>query len=138
MNFPELLKNNNFSLTDSRITLLKTLSVSRLPLSEKEIELKMPSKFNKTTIYRNLNSLSKKGIIQRIISDDCIKYKLNTSPPGNDHEPDHIHFKCRECKRVICLEDLKVKDYPLPEGFNKIENQFLIVGICKACNEKQD
>lgn len=136
MNFLKLLRTHQFSLTESRITLLKTLSEAELPLSEKEIEKQMRMQFNRTTIYRNLNSLSEKGIIQRIVSDDCIKYKLNTSIINNHSEPDHIHFKCKGCNRVYCLEDLKVKDYPLPEGFNKIENQFLIVGICKDCNEK--
>lgn len=138
MNFLELLRNHQFSLTESRITLLKTLSASELPLSEKEIEKQMQAHFNRTTIYRNLNSLSEKGIIQRIVSDDCIKYKLNVSLLNNHHEPDHIHFKCKECNRVICLEDLKVQDYSLPEGFDKIENHFLIVGICRECNERQN
>jgi len=136
MNFLKILKEHRFSLTESRIILLKTLFDADYPLSEKEIETQMPVKYNRTTIYRNLNSLSKKGVIQRILSDECIKYKMNVSSLHNENESDHIHFQCRICNRVICMENLKVDDYPLPKGYNKIENQFLIVGICKDCNEK--
>lgn len=135
MNFKVLLRENKFSLTRSRLSLLETLERASIPMSEKEIEKKMRSKYNRTTIYRNLNSLSEKGILQRILSDDCIKYKLIQGSHANKSDSDHIHFQCRECNRVICMEDLKIVDYPLPEGYNKLENQFLIVGICRECNE---
>ncbi len=135
MNFKKLLKEYHFSLTDSRIQLLQVLSKANCPLSEKEIEEMIHGEINRTTIYRNLNSLSAKGIIQRIISGDSLKYKLNSSVLHKKDSPEHIHFQCTKCNRVICMEELKVKDYDLPGGFNKIENQFLIVGICKDCNE---
>jgi hypothetical protein len=32
------------------------------------------------------------------------------------------------------MEEIPVQDYKLPEGFRKIENNFLITGICKKCN----
>lgn len=135
MDFIDLLKEFRLSRTESRLSLLHTLYEAEIPMSEKEIEEQMPEKCNRTTIYRNLNSLSEKGIIQRILSDDAVKYKLNVNHLLNN-EQEHIHFQCRNCNRVICMEELKVQDYKLPEGYDKIENQFLIVGICKDCNEK--
>mgnify|MGYP006282027305 FL=1 len=97
----------------------------------------MPAGINKTTIYRNLNSLSEKGIIQRIISGGSLKYKLNNSLLDNKNSPEHVHFQCTVCNRVICMEELKIQDYDLPGGYDKIENQFLIIGTCKDCNEKE-
>lgn len=135
MDFIELLKEYGLSRTESRISLLETLYKADIPMSEKEIENLIPGKFNRTTIYRNLNSLTKRGIIQRILSDDAVKFKLSLSHLYNN-EQEHIHFQCSSCNRVICMEELKIHDYSLPEGYNKIENQFLIVGICKECNEK--
>jgi Fur family ferric uptake transcriptional regulator len=135
MDFIELLKEFRLSRTESRLSLLQTLHGADIPMSEKEIEGQMPEKYNRTTIYRNLNSLTEKGIIQRILSDEAIKYKLNLNHLQSD-EQEHIHFQCRRCNRVICMEELKIQEYELPEGFDKIENQFLIVGICKDCNEK--
>lgn len=135
MDFVELLKEYGLSRTDSRLSLLQALYEADVPMSEKEIEIIMPDKINRTTIYRNLNAMSEKGIIQRILSDEAIKYKLNLNQLNNN-EQEHIHFQCRLCNQVICMEELKVQKYELPEGYDKIENQFLIVGVCKECNEK--
>ena len=137
MKFKEILRDNKLSFTESRLCLLKVLLTAEIPLSEKELEKRLPEKINRTTIYRNLNILSERGIIQRIFSGESVRYKLSLSHLRNPKNPDHIHFQCRECNKIICLEDLKVKDYALPEGFLKIENQFLIVGKCKECNEKK-
>ncbi len=134
MEYKEILKEYNLSLTRSRLTLLGVLDDSGIPLSEKDIEEKMGQSCNRTTVYRNLGALVMKGLVQRILSDNSVKYKLldGQKLPGPTH--DHVHFQCRSCNRVICLENLTVKDYDLPEGYSKMENQFLIVGICKECN----
>ncbi len=134
MNFPEMLKSYNLSLTRSRLRLLEILDGASIPLSERDIELRMGMTCNRTTVYRNLTTLVGKGIAQRILSDDSVKYKILHGGDGSSRKHDHVHFQCRSCNRVLCLEDLMVKDYILPEGFSKIENQFLIVGICKDCN----
>lgn len=137
MKFRKILKENDFSCTESRLCLLDVLLTAEFPLSEKELESRLPEKYNRTTIYRNLNALSEKGIIQRILSGESVKFKLSSAQLNNRKDPDHIHFQCRICNRIICLEELTVKDYNLPKGFQKIENQFLIIGICGNCNEKQ-
>lgn len=134
MNYCHLLKNNGFTCTQSRIRLLEVLCKAEHALSENEIEERIAGKINKTTIYRNLASMAEKGMVEKIQLDDCIKYKLNLAN-GSVLKKNHIHFHCRECDKVLCLDDLVVKDYPLPEGFDKLENQFLIIGICKDCNE---
>ncbi len=136
MNYTELLKSRQLSLTQSRILLLKILSETDFPLSGKDIERMMMGKCDRATIYRNLNAFSGKGIIQRILSDDALKFKMNADEEQHGKDLDHIHFQCNKCHKVICMEDLLVKDYELPEGFSKIENQFLVVGICKNCNGK--
>ena len=134
MEFTEILKVYNLSLTQSRLMLLNVLDKSDIPMSEKDIEEEMGDACNRTTIYRNLTTLVTKGLVQRILSDNSVKYKLLDCQSQADRHPDHVHFQCRLCKRVMCLEDLMVTDYELPEGYRKIENQFLIVGVCKDCN----
>jgi Fur family ferric uptake transcriptional regulator len=109
---------------------------AEIPLSEKDIEIRMDGCCNRTTIYRNLTSLVSKGIIQRIISGDSQKYKLLNDRVSKKKKQDHVHFQCNSCNKLICLEDLMVKDYVLPEGFTRLENQFLIVGLCKDCNHE--
>jgi Fur family ferric uptake transcriptional regulator len=130
----KLLKSYRLSLTKSRLMLLEVLENSALPLSERDIEEEMGRACDRTTIYRNLGTLVEKGLVQRILSDNSVKYKLLCDSGREKKMHDHVHFQCRICNRVVCLEDLKVRDYDLPKGYLKIENQFLIVGICKDCN----
>lgn len=133
-NVSEILKSENLSLTGSRKLMLEILNKAERPLSGKEIEGLMMGNCNRTTIYRNLNNFYDKGILQRVLSNDCIKYKLVAENDGHKRKPDHIHFKCRSCNRLICLESIPIKDFILPDGYTRIENQFLIFGICKDCN----
>lgn len=134
MPFTEVLRQSELSLTRGRIRLLEVLSVAANPLSEAEIEQFMKGECNRTTIYRNLTVLVNKGLVQRILADDAFKYKLISSSRKNKHSRDHVHFKCTRCNQILCLEDLMVNDFVLPEGFRKTENQFLILGYCKDCN----
>ena len=123
----KILQANNLSHTNQRIKLLSILAESGNAITEKEIESHMKGYCNKTTIYRNLNSMVEKKILHRIISDEAVRYKLKY----NDSE--HVHFICRKCDTTYCLEEIAIQKYKLPDGFKMLENQFLIIGICKRC-----
>ena len=76
MDIIKLLKSSNLSLTAPRIELLNILYTCNKAISEKELENLMKVSCNRTTIYRNLNSLAEKKIVHRVLSEDAIKYKL--------------------------------------------------------------
>lgn len=136
MDYPELLKSNQLSLTQSRVLLLKILFETDYPLSGKEIEGLINGECDRATIYRNLNAFSEKGFVQRILADEAVKFKMTSEQKNDKKNADHVHFECSICHKLMCMEDLTVKDYNLPQGYSKIENQFLIVGICNYCNGK--
>lgn len=87
------------------------------------------------TVYRNLEFLSREGIIRKIdYGDDQKRFDADTS--------DHPHFRCAGCGRV---EDVPAD--PLPE-FNGAMKDYLrqrpifavnleFVGLCPVCAEKQ-
>ncbi len=137
MDLKETLKSNKLSLTPHRVELLSILANCSKAISEKELEVLMQGACNRTTIYRNLNSLVEKNIIHRILSDESIKYKLVKVKNKSGITFDHVHFDCRSCNTTFCLEELSIQDYKLPEGFTKLENQFIIFGICKNCGYEQ-
>jgi len=136
MDFSELIKSNQLSITRSRLLLIKILYETDYPLSGKEIEEIIRGGCDLATIYRNLSAFTEKGLVQRILSDEAVKYKISSDSKENHKKTDHVHFECSKCHKLICMEDLRVKDYNLPQGYSKIENQFLILGICNHCNEK--
>jgi len=138
MDHKEILKSSKLSLTSHRIELLSILSNCKQAISEKELEYLMNGSCNRTTVYRNLNSLVEKKIVHRILSAEAVKYKLASGKNKDGKKSDHVHFECRRCNTTFCMEELSVEDYKLPEGFTKLENQFIIFGICKNCLNEQD
>jgi Fur family ferric uptake transcriptional regulator len=136
MNHKEILKNSKLSLTSHRMELLEILSNCKQAISEKDLEVLMNGNCNRTTIYRNLNSLVEKKIVHRILSGDAIKYKLAPGKKESGKKFDHVHFDCKNCNTTFCFEELSVQDYKLPEGFTKLENQFIIFGICNNCRHE--
>jgi Fur family ferric uptake transcriptional regulator len=138
MNHKEILKNSKLSLTTHRMELLEVLSNCKQAISEKDLEVLMNGNINKTTIYRNLNSLVEKKIVHRILSGEAVKYKLAPARKESGKKFDHVHFDCKNCNTTFCLEELSIQDYKLPEGFTKLENQFIIFGICNNCRHVQE
>jgi Fur family ferric uptake transcriptional regulator len=134
MNPDTILQEYGLSKTRNRINILNLLKKVNAPLSGKEICAGLSEKCDKSTVHRTLNSLYEKKILQRVIIDHEVKYALkSTGNEGSGHENDHIHFKCSRCGKLFCLTEIEVKDYRLPDGFVKEENQFLVIGKCSQC-----
>jgi Fur family transcriptional regulator, ferric uptake regulator len=125
----EILENCGLSKTKSRMDILLVFLTHPVALSEKEIQMELKSKYDRATIYRTLNTFSESGIIHLVINEGGqSKYLLRKQPE------DHLHFKCNVCDTIVCMTDIALPEYHLPEGFTKMETNFLIKGICKKCN----
>jgi Fur family ferric uptake transcriptional regulator len=125
-----LLSQNKLSRTESRIKILNILLKSQTALTEKDIEKKTSGSCDRATIYRTLKLFVKYRIIHPIATEGMVtKYTLEKEPL------EHLHFKCGECGAIICLPDITINDYELPNGFIKNEASVLITGICNECNE---
>ena len=85
------------------------------------------------TIYRNLETLSKSGIVQKL--------ELGGAQKRFDvHSDDHYHLLCTKCGR---LEDVEAK--PIPDIENMFRNasgyqitghQLVLTGLCPDCIKK--
>ncbi|MEX2371022.1 MAG: transcriptional repressor [Bacteroidales bacterium] len=129
-----LLHTIGLSKTRNRVNILKILEKAARPLSGKEICTGLYEKCDKSTVHRTLNSLFQKKVVQRVIIDHEVKYVLKRFHQNeNGDKNDHIHFKCSRCGRLVCMTEIEVKDYRLPAGFVKEENQFLVIGKCDKC-----
>jgi len=135
MNARKILEEKKLNITRARISILNILIQSNKALSETEIEKQTGSSVNRTTIYRTLTTFTENEIVRRIIIDKLLKYVFSCNTAKFKHQDEHIHFKCNICGEVICLSHLKVRDYELPKGFTRQENNFLILGICNKCNK---
>jgi len=121
-----------------RLEILEILQDSKLALSMNEIKLRLKSNYDRVTLYRNLKVLTGKGILHQIhINSQVSKYVLPVRSGENGKtELDHLHFKCLCCNEVKCLTDQHPEPVKLPEGYEKVEVNFVVYGICKACKNK--
>ncbi len=133
-----LLKDFHLSQTKIREGLLRVLMESKVALSAIEISRQMDIECDRVTLYRNLKTFVEKGIAHQIYVDNLeSKYVLpDRSRQSGGHSSEHVHFKCVNCSVVQCLHDNLVAEVALPEGFKKLESNYVIFGLCKFCNHK--
>lgn len=86
------------------------------------------------TVYRNLGLLTELGKIKRISCGDGIeRYDYITE--------EHDHFVCRECGKIIDLEESALpdlKENSLNPDIGSVESHSLIFyGCCKQCLGKK-
>jgi Fur family ferric uptake transcriptional regulator len=128
MNAAELLSNHQLKKSSARISIIHALQETDTPASELEISKKMGIHYDRTTFYRSIQTMVEAGLIRKIVIDKlAVRYALRD-------KPDHAHFYCDNCRRLICLEDIHPGPYRLPAGFQTRESDVIIKGLCQTCS----
>lgn len=132
-----LLKEYHLSLTKIREEVIQVLMKSEVALSALEISEMMRLECDRVTLYRNLKTFAEKGIVHQIFVDaNESKFVLpENGVNGGIANTEHIHFKCVNCSVVKCLHNNPVAPVFLPEGFKKLESNYVIFGLCDICNK---
>ena len=130
-----LLKNKQLKKTAVRSDLLAILSEKKAPCDAMELLIKLRKKYgrlNKTTVYRQLQTLTYKKILKTIeLGEGKKRYELKT-----DH---HHHLICRKCKNIKDVRlknDLSREESIITEKyrFRVIEHSLEFFGICRNCS----
>ncbi len=136
MNVIELLKSHQLKKTAPRVAILNVLNNSKIPQSESEIKQAIGDLYDRITFYRSMHSLIEVGMIHKIVIDNTlVKYALNNCTDEHVHEVDHVHFYCKTCSKVMCMEEVKIMLYVLPQGYSKNECDVVIKGCCGSCEK---
>ena len=115
----ELLKQHSAPIAISQLaTLLKNAGLSP----------------NKTTLYRIMEKLKSKQIVQETVIQNGVSYfELAT-------KPHHHHFFCTDCEDVYCLDScaLHSADIDLTQllpnpNFSLSHHEFNLYGTCDIC-----
>ena len=133
------LKNKGYRFSAVRNYILTSLDNNKRPLSVFDLQKLLKAEkliVNKTTVYRELNSLKKEGIILEIqLKGNKRWYELS----ARDH---HHQIICTECDRVEdfagCDSDNLInKALKQAPDFAKITNHTVdFFGLCKSCAKK--
>lgn len=138
-NYQQLLERVGLNPTTHRLMLLEVIGANSGPLSAGEIftTLNRHTSINRVTVYRILDLLVEKGLVDRISGGGrAFFYGL---APNENHKP-HPHFYCKFCGNMECLnpESLILDTAPLQRTYpGTIENvEVRVEGICKNCCKK--
>lgn len=119
-------------------TILEIFSKNKKPLTPLEILECLEGKgikANKTTVYRQIESLLSAKLLKEInFSDRSKRYEL---PDKHGH---HHHLVCIKCGRVEDVsfdEDIKKQEKMVwkKNRFKVLEHSLEFFGVCKNCNK---
>jgi Fur family ferric uptake transcriptional regulator len=138
MNATAILKLHEIKKTPGRISIINALQENCKPLSESEIRKEMRENYDRITFYRNIQTLSAAGIIHKIVVDNtCVRYGLNCCEAKHEHHVhrnEHAHFYCEACQNVVCLEQVRIPQFNLPDGYKSMDSDIIIRGKCEKCS----
>jgi Fur family ferric uptake transcriptional regulator len=133
----ELSKKRAFRMTEQRRTILEALRAVKTHPSADEIyetvRRALP-RISLGTVYRNLEFLADKGVIQKLdVGGSQMRFDGN---PKN-----HYHVRCVDCGRVADV-DLPVsrtfeKVKTVADGFEILAHRLEFIGRCPACRRRK-
>lgn len=127
-----ILKSHNLRVTDGRVDVLELFIRLGKTLSIKDLQVELKDS-DRVTLYRILNAFTKQGILHKIPDDSGVpNYGLcHDTCEAEDHQHDHMHFKCDTCGTIECLEE-NIPPISIP-GYLITEADLILKGTCKTC-----
>jgi Fur family ferric uptake transcriptional regulator len=128
------LTEKNIKPTAMRLVVLDFLIRQSSAQSLTDMELKM-ERLDRVTLYRTIRTFEENGLVHRIEDGSGItKFALCAS--GCDiegHHDLHLHFYCTECRETHCLPKTIIPEIKLPKGYQSLETQLIVKGVCRSC-----
>lgn len=127
----DLLHDRGLRVTSQRIAVLRALSRAKQPISHPELAERLADQgMDRSTVYRNLLSLTDAGItVRTALGDNVWRYELMRDEAENHGA--HPHLVCDDCGTVACLPESAVR---LEDGDLGIEvDSVQLRGRCSDC-----
>jgi len=139
-NYSKLLMGRSLEPLTNRVRVLEVIGGNSSPLSAQDIyaTLNRSSAINRVTVYRILEMLVDKGLVERLSGGGrSLVYGL----APNENHPAHPHFHCKSCGALQCLQpgSLKVDLRGIERSFaGEIQGvEVRVDGICRNCLRKE-
>lgn len=132
----EYLVEKGYKLTKNRKNILEAfLQSGTCWITAQELFDKVSAKnqkINFSTVYRNLEILTKIGIVCRVDKGHGMNYYML-----NSHEHHHHHLICKSCGKTCTIDfcPLKQMDDDHFKDFTVVDHKFEIYGYCKECRK---
>ena len=132
------LEHRGVKLTAMRLLVYQELEQAHRPLSLRELEDRMQTA-ERSTIFRTLTLLLQHHLIHAIEDGSgSLRYEVCEGEEECTLNDQHIHFYCEHCHRTFCLQDKKIPQVSLPEGFQISSINFMVKGLCPSCATRKE
>jgi Fur family ferric uptake transcriptional regulator len=123
--------------TKLRKAVIGVLDNANVPMSAEEIFLsikKTGASINLSTVYRNLELMEKKGLVEKTLINDN-KSRFELTKHGHRH-----HLICTDCNRMVALDICPIEnieqDVKDETDFDITGHQLVFYGICPECKKE--
>lgn len=132
----EKLSHRQIKPTAVRLLVLNAMIGMERASSLSDLETELDT-VDKSTIFRTINLFLSHHLIHAI--DDgsgSLKYAVCSDRCMCSIDDLHPHFYCEICHRTFCLEKMHIPVVTLPENFSLHSINYVLKGICGACQNK--
>jgi Fur family transcriptional regulator, ferric uptake regulator len=133
---PARLKEAGLRRTPVRMAVLRILDAAKAPVDAPTIVGRIGEPIDAVTVYRTLNTFTRKKLVHRVSSDSGWRYAIGRPDAKPKHQ--HPHFVCDECGGVECVRDSSIPANLL--GALHLTSKYLVSyaevvlhGVCPKC-----
>lgn len=98
-----------------------------------DVEAMLPT-VDKSTLFRTLVAFSEAHLLHEIDDGSGTHKYCVCHVDDTRHCTGHVHLTCQVCHKTYCLPNVTIPPVLLPEGFKVDEAEYVVKGICQACN----
>ncbi len=130
----EKLRAGDRKITGPRQSILNVLRQHASPLTNREIHTLLADECDLATVYRNIHTLLKMGLVNRVdIGDGTARWELMAD--AADHH--HHHLVCTGCQAIVEVEGCFPVDFEQQltrrHGFSQVTHRLEFFGLCPKC-----
>jgi Fur family zinc uptake transcriptional regulator len=132
----QILKEHGYKYTGKREEMIRICAEEKRYLSAKDIMERIKGHYpslSLDTVYRNISTFVRLGILEETELDGEGKFRLACSADGHHHH----HVICTGCGKTTSLPDCPMNLMSVvPDDFQVTGHKFEIYGKCKDCVEQ--
>lgn len=122
--------------TANRIMVYRAMESVQIPVTLSMLEDELVT-VDKSSIFRVLTLFLEHDVVHAFEDGrGVVHYELCGNEGQCDLSDSHLHFYCETCHKSYCLEDVRLPDISLPEGFTSHSVSFVVKGDCPHCSHR--
>lgn len=131
-----LMSGKGLRITEQRRTMVRLFDEDGGYLTPKEVYDRMQRIYpglSFDTVYRNLRTMLDLDVLEQILFEDGVKFKLRC----DDHHHHH-HMICLQCEKTTPIHFCPMPGMDVPDDFQVVKHKFDIFGYCGDCQQADE